>query len=168
MSSSKRTNDFPASFVVSGNRDCLTVVNRIYRNPKLEITQNSSLSDTRGGRGTRLSVRPRRLVMNDGRESERSVETASCAARAHTRALASGSSKAQASRAFVEEPRREETRLARGSLGFLGARRVTGPADRTRIGSGGDRTDVDDGLRGVHARLHVEDQVRLRLPRAGP
>ena len=32
----------------------------------------------------------------------------------------------------------------------------------------GDRTDVDDGLRGVHARLDVEAQVRLRLPRAGP
>jgi len=43
-------------------------------------------------------------MMNDGdgRESERSVEIRSCAARAHTRALASGSSKAQASRAFVE------------------------------------------------------------------
>ena len=73
---------------VGGNRDCLTVVNRIYRNRKLEITQNSSLSDTRGGRGTRLSFGGLvASLMNDGRESERSVETAFLrGSRPHSRA----------------------------------------------------------------------------------
>ena len=66
------------------------------------------------------------------------------AACAHTRALATGSSKAQASRAFVEEPRWEEERLARGSLGFLGAGHVIEPADRTCTGSETVRTPTMD------------------------
>ena len=167
MSSSKRTNDFPASFVVSGNRDCLTVVNRIYRNPKLEITQNSSLSDTRGGRGTRLSVRPRRLVDERRPRVERSVEIAFLrGSRPHSRARLGVEQGVGVSRVRrVASQGRDETRarIARVSRG-RSRRRTRGP-DAHRLG---DCTDVDDGLRGVHARLHVEDQVRLRLPRAGP
>ena len=58
---------------------------------------------------------------------------------------------------------RDSARIARVSRG-RSRRRTRGP-DAHRLG---DRTDVDDGLRGVHARLDVEAQVRLRLPRAGP
>jgi len=120
-----------------GNRDCLTVVNRIYRNIKLAITQNSSISDTRGGRGTRY-LWPRRLVPRDERRPrvERSVEIAFLrGSRPHSRARLGVEQGVGVSRVRrVASQGRDETRarIARVSRG-TSRHRTRGP-DPHRLG----------------------------------